>query len=184
MTERPAVSLGDQKQPVSLASILHRDHGQHQKHIRDRAIGDPGLAAANDEARATRFCRRLQMFRVGSGAGLRDRDRHTDLSGRNPRQPYGALGRIGKSRNEETRRHLPRGEGARQPQQPGFRCNRLLGARYRTIAVERCVRARQADLEQTCFRHRSERVGQDVAPCASPPIVDASSDFQAQILRH
>ena len=71
--------LRNQKQPVSLASILDRDHGQHQKHIRDRTIRDPGLAAANDETGAVRFGDSLQMFRMGAGVGLGDRDRRTDL---------------------------------------------------------------------------------------------------------
>ena len=117
------------------------------------------------------------MLGVRAGAGLGDRDRRADLAGRDARQPCRALVRVGKARDEEPRRHLPRGEGARQPQQPGFRGNRLLGDRNRPIAVERCARAGQADLEQAGLRHRSERIGQDVVLRDRPP-----TDQSAQTL--
>ena len=102
---------------------------------------------------------------MGSDFRLGNRDRRTDLASRNARKPCGALTRVRKTRNKEPRRHLSRGKGARQPQQPGFGCNRLLGDRYGTIGVECCSCARQTDLEQTSPRHLPERIGQDVALC-------------------
>jgi hypothetical protein len=159
---KPSRLPRDQKQPVSLASVLDSDHAQHQKQVGDRAIRNPSLAAANNKASSVRLGCRLQVFRMGSGARLGDRNRRTDLAGRDARKPCGALERVRKTRNEESCRHLPRGKGARQPQQPGFRCNRLLGNRYGTIGVECCRRAGEADLEETCLRQPSERVGQDV----------------------
>ena len=69
----------------------------------------------------------LQMFRMRAGAGLGDRDRRADLACRDARQPCRALVRVGKAADEKPRRHLPRGKRAGQPQQSGFRGNRLFG---------------------------------------------------------
>jgi len=115
---KPGGRLRHQEQAVPLAAILDRDHRQDQKQIRDRAIGDPGFAAANDGAAAVGLGRRLQMLGMGARAGLGDRNRHADLAGRDPRQPGRTLGRIRKARNEEPGRHLPGGEGTRQPNSP------------------------------------------------------------------
>ena len=140
----------DQKQPVSLAFVLDRDHGQHQKQIRDRAIGDPGLPTANNEASSARFRCRPEMFRMGSDFRLRK-----SRSPHRPGQPQcaAAMWRAGprpQNLNKEPCRHLPRGKGARQPQTARFW---LQSPARRSLWHDRCrvlLLRQETDLEQTC----------------------------------